>query len=181
MAAEERATLYEQGNNVLTLAQGISVTTKVRTGKRKFDKHVTPGKKVVTREDVQALIDTLKDYAQEIVDDFETQRENFGDAEGFLNSWEERAGYKSEGWEAVVDALDEIEVPEEPDRSDFEAEHEKWEAAEPQRDNYESDGAFRSDHIEWEEGEPQDDTEEDEFDVDTLLDEISAAWEEGEL
>jgi hypothetical protein len=60
---------------------------------------------------VEALKDIaqqLSALAQEVVDDFDYQRGNFGDAQGLLDNWEENYGYQSEEWESQTQELEEL-------------------------------------------------------------------------
>ena len=55
---------------------------------------------------MKQLAETLRDAADEIVNDFE---ENRGNLEGgLLEHWEENTGFKSDGWESAKDDLDTV-------------------------------------------------------------------------
>lgn len=60
------------------------------------------------RAGMLSLCEDLLNTAQEIVDDFEEQRDNFGTASGLLESWEENYGCQQDGWDSAVVSLDDI-------------------------------------------------------------------------
>ena len=124
MAAEERNRLIREGNKILkALSMG---NTREESEKR-----------------IAAAAVELQKLAEAIVEDFDEQRENFGDAEGLLDHWEETTGFKEEGWGTAADELDSWDsmrsTPHNRDESDaewWEAEFEElsavWETAETQ-------------------------------------------------
>lgn len=80
MSSEDRQRLERRGDKLLA---GVTSTT-----------------------DLLELAKELSSIAYDITNDFDEQRDAFGDAAGLLANWEENYGYKQDEWQATASDLE---------------------------------------------------------------------------
>jgi hypothetical protein len=61
-------------------------------------------------DDIPALGSRLAELANQIADDFEEQRDAFGEAAGLLEQWEENHGWQQDAWQQAADELEYTEA-----------------------------------------------------------------------